>query len=350
MADNMDRCAITVTGPVPAGELGITLPHEHLLIDFTCRHRPAPDEASLGPQPQFEDRWKLLRSPAGYRANLLGTDVESALLECSHFARAGGRTIVDLTGLGLGPDVRGLKRIAERSGLQIIAATGYYIDAALPDWTRTATVDELAQRLVDDIQSGGAEGIRRGAIGEIAIEGPTELELRCVRAAARAQARTGAPVFLHVMSGIFPQFRGSTDEIIAMYVHEGGDLRRLVLCHQDGSGDDQAYQERLLGQGLWLEYDTFGAEGVFALEDRYIQLPTDTQRIQELAALVGAGYAGQLLVSQDVCYQTGKRSWGGTGLAHILETLPPRFAAAGIGTRVLESIMRDNPQRLFAFC
>jgi phosphotriesterase-related protein len=345
----MDLRAITVTGAVPGIDLGITLPHEHLLIDFTCRHRPAADESSLGPQPRLEDRWRLLRSPAGYRANLLGTDVESAVQECSHFTRAGGRTIVDLTGLGLGPDVRGLQRIAERTGLNIIAATGYYIDAALPAWTRTATVDELAQRLIDDIQTGGAEGIRRGAIGEIAIEGPTELELRCVRAAARAQARTGAPVFLHVMSGIFPQFRESTDEIIAMYVHEGGDLRRLVLCHQDGSGDDQAYQERILAKDLWLEYDTFGAEGVFALENSYVQLPTDTQRIQELAALVAAGYAGQLLISQDVCYQSGKRSWGGTGLAHIIETLPPRFVAAGIDARTLDSIMRDNPHCLFAF-
>jgi phosphotriesterase-related protein len=345
----MGHHAITVTGPVPGEELGITLPHEHLLIDFTCRYRPAADESKLGPQPRLEDRWRLLRCPAGYRANLLGDDVESAVLECSQFAQAGGSTIVDLTGLGLGPDVRGLKRIAERTGLKIIAATGYYIDAALPGWTRTATVDELAQRLIDDVQTGGVEGIRRGAIGEIAIEGPTELELRCVRAAARAQSRTGAPVFLHVMSGIFPQFRDSTDAIIAMYTHEGGDLRRLVLCHQDGSGDDQAYQERLLAQGLWLEYDTFGSEGVFALEDRYIQLPTDTQRIQELAGLVAAGYAGQLLISQDVCYQTGKRSWGGTGLAHILESLPPRFAAAGIDARALESIMRDNPRRLFAF-
>ena len=345
----MIQHAITVTGPVPGEDLGITLPHEHLLIDFTCRYRPAADEPSLGVQPRLEDRWRLLRSPAGYRANLLGNDVESAVRECFHFAQAGGCTIVDLTGRGLGPDVCGLKRIAERTGLKIIAATGYYIDAALPDWARTATVDELTQRLVDDIQLGGAEGIRRGAIGEIAIEGPTELELRCVRAAGRAQARTGAPVFLHVMSGIFPQFRDSTDEIIAMYEHEGGDLRRLVLCHQDGSGDDQAYQERLLARGIWLEYDTFGSEGVFALEDRYVQLPTDTQRIQELAQLVAAGYSGQLLISQDVCYQSGKRSWGGTGLAHILETLPPRFAAAGVDARGLESIMRDNPRRLLTF-
>jgi phosphotriesterase-related protein len=168
------------------------------------------------------------------------------------------------------------------TGLNVIASTGFYVDAALPDDVRSATVEQLTQMLIDDVASGGLEQIRRGAIGEIGIEGPTELELRCVRAAGRAQKRTGAPVFLHVMSGIFPQYRDSTAEVIGLYKAEGGDLRKLVLCHQDGSGDDQNYQAGVLERGIWMEYDTFGFEGVFALGDRYIQLPTDTQRISEV--------------------------------------------------------------------
>ncbi|HVW69669.1 MAG TPA: hypothetical protein VHB68_11880 [Steroidobacteraceae bacterium] len=345
----MSKSAISVTGPVPADALGITLPHEHLIIDFSCRYSPAADEAQLGPQPRLQDRWRLLRQPAGYRVNLDGTGIESAIEECGYFVAAGGRTVVDLTPRGLGPDPLALRRIAQAAGLNVIASTGYYIDAALPSWARSATVDELAERLVDDIRTGGAEGVCRGAIGEVAIEGPTELELRCVRAAGRAQARTGAPVFLHVMSGILPQYRDSTEEVIELYRAEGGDLERLVLCHQDGSGDDPVYQQRLLERGIWLEYDTFGSEGVFAFGETYIQLPTDSRRIAELAELVKAGFAGQLLISQDVCYQTGKRSWGGGGLAHILDTLKPRFIAGGISAPVLDRLMRDNPRALFAF-
>ena len=100
---------------------------------------------------------------------------------------------------------------------------------------------------------------------------------------------------------------------------------------------------------FWLEYDTFGSEGVFAFGDTYIQLPTDSRRIAELAELVKAGFQSQLLISQDVCYQTGKRSWGGWGLAHILDTLKPRFIAGGIGKPVFDALMRDNPRSLFAF-
>jgi phosphotriesterase-related protein len=343
------KSAICVSGLVPGDQMGVTLPHEHLLIEFSCRYNPAADEAELGPQPNPRDRWKLLREPAGYLANLTGTSIESAVEECGYFIKAGGRTVVDLTPRGLGPDPQGLRRIAEKTGLNIIAATGYYIDAALPEWVRKASVGELADRLVDDVKTGGPEGIRRGAIGEIAVEGPTELELRCIRAAGQAQARTGAPVFFHVMSGILPSYRDSTEEVIELYRAEGGDLRRLVLCHQDGSGDDPAYQESLLKRGIWVEYDTFGSEGVFAFGDTYIQLPTDSQRIAELAVLIKAGFQSRLLISQDVCYQSGKRSWGGWGMAHIIDTLRPRFISGGIGAGAFDALMRDNPRSLFAF-
>lgn len=344
------KYAITVNGMVRPEDMGITLPHEHLLIDFSCRYSAAADEGELAAQqPALADRWRLLRTPAGYKVNLDGTDLDQSVAEALWFKKSGGRTIVDLTGVGLGTDACGLQEVADRSGLNVIAATGLYIDSSLPDWVREASVEELAQHLVDDITSGGHEGIRRGAIGEIAIETATELELKCLRAAARAQSRTSAPCFLHVMSGILPSFRPLTDELIAIYREEGGEIDKLVLCHQDGSGDDLAYQERLLSQGLWIEYDTFGSEGVFAFGETYIQLPTDTQRIAELAALIERGHIGQLLISQDVCYQTGKRGWGGHGLAHILDSLAPRFAAAGIGQDRLMNLMIDNPARLFCF-
>ncbi len=345
-----DAHAITVTGPIAPADLGITLPHEHLLLEMMCRYMAAPDEAELAAQqPALGDRWRLLRSPAGYRINLDGTDLDEAVTEATHFQRAGGRTVVDLTPRGLGADPDGLRTIATRTSLNVIASTGLYIDASLPDWVRTATVDEIADQLVDDIERGGAEGIRRGAIGEIAVETATELELRCIRASARAQARTGAPCYWHVMSGILPSFRPLTDELLAIYQDEGAQLDRLVLCHQDGSGDDLAYQQRLLELGLWLEYDTFGSEGVFAFGDSYIQLPTDSQRIAEIGRLIEAGFIGQLLISQDVCYRSARRSWGGHGMAHILDTLAPRFRAAGIGDDQLHRLMVDNPARLLCF-
>jgi phosphotriesterase-related protein len=348
----MERHAVTVLGPVPGNQLGITLPHEHLLLDFSCRYSPAHDETEVGSLPAIGERWRLLARPAGYLANLDGTDIESAVAECDHFVRAGGGTIVDLTGEGLGADPIGLKHIAERTGLHVIASTGLYIESSLPAWVREGSVEEIADRLEDDIATGGAEGVPRGAIGEIGIEGvptPSDFEMKLVRAAARAQARTGAPCFLHVMSGILPETRTGIVNVVDTYVAEGGDISRLVMCHQDGSGSDFAYQEQMLRRGLWFVYDTFGFESVFAFGDRYIQLPTDSQRINEVATLIEAGFGEQLLISQDICYQMMKRNWGGWGYAHILDVLRPRFAAAGVDETMLMTLMVDNPRRLLCF-
>jgi phosphotriesterase-related protein len=341
--------ALTVNGPVPAASLGVTLPHEHLLMDFSVRYAPVAGEDEVRAPLKLEDRWRLVRHPAAHRINLLNLDVENAIQEAMYFRAAGGQTIVDLTPAPLTPGPDKLKTISARTGLNVIAATGYYVDASLPEWARTASVDALADRLVNDIENGGKERIRRGAIGEIAIETATDLELRCVRAAGRAQRRTGAPCYFHVMSGILPAYRAPVERIFGSYLDEGGDPKRLVICHQDGAGDDPDYQLGLLRRGFHLEYDTFGSEGVFAFGDKYIQLPTDTRRIKELKVLVDAGFAGQLLISQDVSYQVGKRTWGGWGMAHILDTLWPRFLAEGISEPVLRSIMHDNPARLLGF-
>ena len=343
------RKAVAVLGSVPEESLGITLPHEHLILDFGVRYAPAEDEASLGPQPRLEDRWRLLARPTGYRVNLEGTDLESAMFESTLFQRAGGQTIVDLTGVGLAPDVNKLKVISQRTGLNIIAGTGFYIAGSLPNWVYEADVSALARHLVEDLTTGGAEGIRRGAIGEVAIETGEEIEFRCLRAAARAQAETGAPVFLHVMSGILPQFRPLTERIITVYQQEGGNLDKLVLCHQDGSGDDIAYQIGLLERGIRLMYDTFGSEGVFGFGTTYVQLPTDTKRIVEISQLVDCGFADMILVSQDLCYQSAKRSWGGWGFTHLVESLRPRFHAAGIEEITLNHLMIRNPATVLAF-
>ncbi len=345
----MGRCAITVTGPVAEAELGITLPHEHVLADLGCRYRPADDEGAVGALPSLEDRWRLLRDPAGYRANLDGGSIDAALRELAHFVRAGGRTIVDLSVIGLGADPCGLRQVAQATGLNIVAGTGTYIEESVPPEIASASVEALADRFVGDIEHGGEEGVRRGAIGEIGIERCTEFELRAVRAAARAQHRTGAPCYFHVMSGILPEARPEVVDVVDLYVAEGGDPRRLVLCHQDGSGDDPEYQRAMLRRGLWFEYDTFGFESVFAFGERYIQLPTDSQRIAELARLVDWGFADQLLISQDICYQMMRRGWGGWGYAHILEVLAPRFAAAGIDAPALRGLMTRNPARLLCF-
>lgn len=344
----MTRYAIGIAGPIPEGELGITLPHEHLLIDMKVRYLPeAVDDIPDEPRPA--DRWKLMRNPAAYRTNLGATDIDETLEELRYFRESGGRTIVDLSPHGLARDADKLPMLAQRSGVNIIASTGAYVEPAWPDWMREASAEELAERFVRDLTEPDVAGIRRGAIGEVGIESGSEAEVRSVIASARAQARTGAPCFWHVMSGILPSTREQVRGLVDLYEREGGDPHALVLCHQDASGDDPAYQRSMLERGIWFAIDNFGFESVFAFDDGYLQNPTDTERIETVARLLDDGWGGQILLSQDICYRMMRRSWGGWGFAHILDTLVPRFAAVGIGQDRLLSLMRDNPARILSY-
>ena len=340
--------ALTVLGPIPARELGVTITHEHLLIDFRCRYTGSPESDVIGEPFDPRDRWRLVREPAAFEANLLRQDLDAACDEVDAYKRAGGSTIVDATTEGLGPDANSLRRIAERTGAHIIASTGIYVHRSHADRVHRSTVGELADRMIRDIVD-PEDGIPRGFIGEIGVDGPAPCELKVVRAAAAAQRQTGAPVSLHLLGGALPEARPGALEAIDAYIEAGGDPEMLIAGHHDGSGDDPEYQDRLLDRGITLEYDTFGFESVFVREGRFVQQPTDTRRVTEIADLWRRGWGSQVVLSQDVCYRMMAREWGGWGIAHILETVKPRFAAAGIGESELRVMMVDTPARLLAF-
>lgn len=340
--------ALTVLGPIPARDLGVTITHEHLFIDFRCRYIGSPESDLIGDTLDPRDRWRLVRDPAAFEANLLRRDFEAACDEVNDYRRAGGRTIVDATTEGLGPDARSLRRVAERTGAHIIAGTGIYVHRSHADWVHRSTIRELADRMIRDIAD-PEDGVPRGLIGEIGVEGPAPCELKVVRAAAIAQGQTGAPVSLHLLAGALPEARAGALEAIDTYMRAGGDPEMLIAGHHDGSGDDPDYQDRLLDRGITLEYDTFGFESVFRYQGRFVQLPTDSRRVTEVADLWQRGWGRQVVLSQDVCYRMMTREWGGWGIAHILDSMKPRFAAAGMGERELRMMMVDTPARLLAF-
>jgi phosphotriesterase-related protein len=337
----------TVTGPVRPETLGPTLVHEHLLIDFRCRYRPGAQEVTApGGRLDPADRWRLVLDPAAHESNLVRTELAQAEAELRDLLAAGGRAVVDVTCEGLGRDLPGLRTLSERTGVLIVGSAGFYVHASHPDWLHEADVHRIADHLTADVLGAGPDGIACGFIGEIGVDAFLDCELRVVLAAAVAQARTGATVAIHTASGVLHDQRAPTLELVRRFIDAGGDPSRLVLCHQDGSGDDPAHQDRLLELGAVLSYDTFGFETCFRRGRAYVQLPSDTRRIAELRSLWDRGWGEQVVLSQDVCYRSMTRRWGGWGIAHLLGTLPPRFAAAGLGTAELATMLTATPARL----
>src|SRR5688500_1021871 len=128
---------MTVRGPVAPEALGLVLSHEHLLCDLRARWHPPPaDRADLWAlvdvDPGPLDRGPLCGDPYVCRPNLLLDRPELMVDELAYFKRAGGGTVVELTAMGLDPQPAGLRRIAEGSGLHVVAGCGWYRQVTAP--------------------------------------------------------------------------------------------------------------------------------------------------------------------------------------------------------------------------
>ncbi len=100
----------TVLGPVDADRLGVTLMHEHVFVL----------------SPEIQQNW-----PTGWDEE---QGVADAVVRLNELAAAGVSTIVDLTVVGLGRNIRLVKRVAEQVDLNIVVATGLYTYDALPHY------------------------------------------------------------------------------------------------------------------------------------------------------------------------------------------------------------------------
>jgi len=341
--------AITVSGPVPVASLGPTLMHEHLFLDFRCRYRPDPDlPDDIGDRLDPRDRWRVVATPAAYHANLLRTDPGDAIAELSDFLAVGGGCVVDVTPVGLDPRRSALRDVARATGVSVVAGTGHYVHATHSDRLHSSDRAAIAEGLVRDVLVGDDDGLRAGIIGELGVDDFTSCEVDVVLAAAIAQQATGVSVAVHTLSGALPAARPATLALVRAFIDAGGDPTRLILCHQDGTGDDRAHQDALLREGVVLSFDTFGFEGTFRREGAFVQLPTDTQRIHDVADLFDRGHGDRVVVSHDLCYRMMTRAWGGWGLAHLLGPLAPRFTAAGLGPAERHRLLVATPARLLA--
>ncbi len=335
----------TVRGPVSVDELGITLPHEHLLNDVSSWWTRStsvgvdPDDFAAAPVGE-EIGWELRQDPFGNRANLALDDVAVAADELGRFAALGGRTVVETTGWGIGRDLAGLRRVSELTGVHVVAGTGFYLEGSHPVDVVSLGVDGVAARILDDLRE-GEDGVRPGIIGEIGVSADwTTAEQVSLRGALVAQAETGLPVQVHL-----PGWFRLAGTVLDVVEEVGADPTKVVLCHMGPSGADPAYQRRVMDRGAWVQYDMLGMEVFYA--DQGVQCPSDEQNAAHLARLVEGGYGSQLLLSQDVFVKSLLRRHGGPGYAHLLQYFVPRLHRHGLTEEQVLSLLTDNPRRLF---
>lgn len=338
-------CVMTVLGPLPVARMGVTLMHEHILLDASGKW-VAPAccaERHIGEQKVGISILGALRmNPLMNRDNCQLLDAELAIAELMRFRELGGNTVVDPTNIGIGRDPAALQSIARRTGLNIVMSTGFYLEASHPDYVSRKSIDELAAQLIFDVGAANEKPeVIAGLIGEIGVSAAfTANEEKSLRAAARASAASGVPLSIHL-----PGWLRHGHSVLDIVEAEGADLNHTVLCHMNPSHMDTQYQHALARRGAWLEYDMIGMEYYYADEDG--QSPSDQENARAIKALIDAGFIARLLLSQDVFLKIMLTRYGGYGYAYILKYFVPRLRRHGVTDAQIETLMIANPAKVF---
>ena len=341
--------AQTVLGPIAAEAMGVTLPHEHLFIDFEVMFRePATgSERGLARQPVSLANLGWVRQHFSSNLdNLQLLDEKVARDEALLFKHAGGQTFVDPTNRGLARDPLALARVARATGLNIIMGSGYYVAAAHPPDMDTRTVDDIAREIVTDLTVGvGDSGVRAGFIGEIGTTWPwAENEKKVVRAAVAAQRDTGAALMIHP-----GRHERLPLDIVDFLGRDGADLGRTVMCHIERTIADPAVLLELAATGVYLEYDLFGLETSYYPYNPAFDMPNDGERMRQILFLIERGHLAQVLMSHDIAYKHCLTKWGGFGYHHLLVNVIPRLRAKGADDKTIQTLLVDNPRSAFAY-
>ena len=348
----------TVLGLIQPEDIGVTLPHEHLLCDgsvggvYFIEPTNASDRIYAHQPVSLENLWWVRYHIKDNLDNQLLLDERMAIKEVMEFKVRGGKTLVDQTNIGLGRDPEALTRISRVTGLNIVMGSGYYVDAPhMKPFLDSKTPQDIAKEIVNDITAGvDGTGIKSGIIGELGCSSPLrENEKKVLKGGAIAQQETGAALWVH-------PGRNEVAPIEEMKVLKdaGADLNRVVICHMDRCGFEMKNRRKLLDAGCYVEYDVFGIEGYYparvALSEGHLPtMPNDVGRIKEIMELIEFGYLNQILISQDIGMKISLTSYGGWGYGHILREVVPLMRVYGMTGDQIRTLMVENPKRLLPF-
>jgi len=334
----------TVLGDIAPGELGITLGHEHLLVDLRGLWVNPPAERAhlIDQELTLQNRGELMRNPYESRLNLLIDDAELSVRELMYYKQAGGQGLIDMTTVGTKPDPQGLFEIAQRTGIHVVAGCGYYRQPLLAETLHDRTTGQIAEDLLRWLTEGMYNStIRAGLMGELGTSSPIyPFEERQLRAAAQVQRQTGASINVH------PLIWGHEHlHILEILEEEGADLSRVAISHCDELVEP-AWHAQIAERGAVLSFDTFGSETHF--DRTFEQEPRDTERIECVLRLLDKGYGSQIILGHDVCTRMQFRYYGGWGWDHLLTTIVPRLRHAGVSQHELDVMWIDTPRRLLS--
>ena len=297
----------TVTGGIPAGRLGVTLMHEHVLVDF------------IGADQVSRTR---------YDSNHVVTVV---LPHLQQLRALGCDTLVECTPAYLGRDPALLKRLSKASGVQILSNTGYYgaaKDKHLPQHAFSETAEQLAARWIREHERGIDGTSIKPAFMKIGVDDAplSEVDRKLVRAAGLAHRATGLAIASHTGSG------AAMLEELDILGQLGVPLSAFIWVHAQ-SERDATFHSRAAARGAWVEFDGISAASV----ERHVGL---------VKAMKDGGVFGNVLVSHDAGWYRVGEPGGGRFRPYdtVFTEFVPALRNVGFGDADIRQLLVTNPR------
>jgi len=298
---------MTVTGSMSMGQMGFTLPHEHIMSLFG---------GPIAQHAQY-DQEKLFGVVIPYLKKLKTLGL-STLCECTtaYFGRR-----ADL-----------LKTISQETGIHILTNTGYYgaaNDRYVPNHAKTDTVDQLTQKWLSEWEDGIENtGIRPGFI-KIGVDSGnlSATDAKLIRAAAQTHLHTGLVIAAHTSGSV----EAALDQLNILK-EENVHPSAWIWVHAHNVKDNEVLL-RAAQAGAWIELDG-------------IREDTIDQHLEQVAFLKKHGHINQVLLSHDGnSFRYGDRPF--KPYESIFTHFVPRLKEAGYTSKEIIQLTIVNPRQAF---
>jgi phosphotriesterase-related protein len=305
-----DGIIMTVNGPVPAAKMGLTLEHEHILVDF------------IGADSISPARWNRQEVTV------------IALPFLRKVKESGCSTFIECTPAFLGRDPELLKSLSSASGLNIITNTGLYgagNNKYLPRFAFDESANQLASRWIDEWEN-GIEGtnVKPGFI-KIGV-GPdslSDVHKKLVKAAALTHLKTGLTIASHTGKSI-PSFQQ-----IEILKEEGVSPSAFIWVHAQTEKDIKTHVEAAK-MGAWISFDGISDDNM----DEYLSFLKNMKQNHLL---------DKVLISHDSgWYRPGEQNGGDyKGYTAIFEKFVPLLKNEKFSENEIQQLLVLNPQKAF---
>jgi len=242
----------------------------------------------------------------------------------------GVNLFVEVTPAGYSRPVEMWRRVAAMTGMNVVAATGYYAENHIPLAEKRKPVASMARLFVRELVDGIDGTTCRAGVIKVASHGCVlkKAEEKAFIAAAMAYRETGAPITTHSPKAPLAHL----DKLAEL----GVPAEAVALGHVEVSPWEDVL--RISARGAMMLFTNFGGEDI---------VPEDVI-IAQIRDMIRRGRLNQILISVDMYLylKNGRlihRNRG--GYEQLVTRVLSRMTKAGIKPAWIDKMLHENPLR-----